>query len=340
MKIRVIGTGSAFPGRSVDNREIAEKVDSSDSWIQERTGICSRYIAENETTASMAAEAAAKALELADISGTEVDLIVTAVGSAEQYYPAIACEVQAAIGAVHAGCFDINAACSGFITAFQTAYCYMASGLARTVLVIGTEHLSQLVDWTDRGTCILFGDGAGAVVLQADEEQMVSGNDTDRKVRQENRDGCQAAETHENQERTHMSPVFVLHADGTGGHLLTCKTGGYIRMDGRAIYQFAVRKVPEVIREVLSKAALKPEDVDYFILHQANRRIIESIAARMKLPMDRFPVNIADHGNISSACIPVLLDELNRSGQLKPGMKLVMAGFGAGLTWGSICLEW
>lgn len=313
MKIRVIGTGSAFPGQTVDNQAIAERVDTSDRWIQERTGICSRYIAEDETTASMAAEAAAKALELAGISGAEVDLIVVSTGSAEQYYPAIACEVQAAVGAVHAGCFDINAACSGFIAAFQTAWCHMAAGLARTVLIIGTEHLSQLVDWTDRGTCILFGDGAGAVILQAADEQ---------------------------EDSSLFEPVFSYHADGNGGHLLTCETKGCIRMDGRAIYQFAVRKVPEVIQEALVKADLRPEEVDYFILHQANRRIIESIAARMKQPVDKFPVNIADHGNISSACIPVLLDEMNRAGRLQPGMKLVLAGFGAGLTWGSICMEW
>lgn len=318
--IKITGTGSALPEKVADNNWIAQYADTSDAWIQERTGIRQRHIAENETVAELAVKAAEAALENAAVSPEEIDLILVATGSSEQLYPCIACEVQAALGAVYAAGFDLNAACSGFITAYQTAYGYMKAGLAKTVLIIGAECLSKLVDWTDRGTCILFGDGAGAVILQ---EQTAA----ERK----------------------QEPVCVLHADGSKGQVLTCNSGRkngtspygeFMQMDGRAIYQFAVRKVPEVISEVLEKAGKQPEDVDYFILHQANKRIIESISTRLKQPMEKFPTNIELHGNISSACIPVLLDEMNRAGKLKPGMKMVLAGFGAGLTWGSIYTEW
>ncbi|MCI6732595.1 MAG: ketoacyl-ACP synthase III [Lachnospiraceae bacterium] len=318
--LRIIGTGSALPEKVADNNWIAQYADTSDAWIQERTGIRQRHIAEDETVAQLAVKAAKAALDNSSISAEDIDLILVATGSSEQLYPCIACEVQAALGAVHAACFDLNAACSGFITAYQTAFGHVKAGLAKNVLVIGAECLSKLVDWTDRGTCILFGDGAGAVILQ---EQ------ADSEVTQE--------------------PVCVMHADGSRGQVLTCNSGRkngsspygeFMQMDGRAIYQFAVRKVPEVIREVLDKAGKQPEDVDYFILHQANKRIIESISARLKQPMEKFPTNIEWNGNISSACIPVLLDEMNRAGKLKPGMKMVLAGFGAGLTWGSIYLEW
>lgn len=319
MFVKIAGTGSFLPERVVDNFEIARMVDTSDEWIQTRTGIRTRHIAGKETVASMAAESAKRAIEDAGISPEEIDLIIVSTVSAEQSLPCVACEVQKEIGAVRAAAFDLNSACSGFITGYQMAAGQMKAGLAKMALVIGSECLSNYVDWSDRGTCILFGDGAGAAILRADGAP------------------------------EELEIPSVLHADGSKGDSLTCSLGHgkdkvpydeYYRMDGRAIFKFAVRKVPEVIREVLSLSGHSVEEIDYFVLHQANRRIIEAIAKRLRQDEARFPMNIMDNGNISSACIPMLLDDMNRKGLLKPGMKLVLAGFGAGLTWGGFYLEW
>lgn len=319
MFVKIAGTGSFLPEKVVDNFELARKVDTSDEWIQTRTGIRTRHIAVTETVASMAAEAARLALLDASVSPEEIDLIIVSTVSAEQSLPCVACEVQKILGASRAAAFDVNSACSGFITGYQIAAGQMKAGFIKTALVIGSECLSNGVDWTDRGTCILFGDGAGAAVLRADgspEELMVP---------------C------------------ILHADGSKGESLTCSLGHgkhkvpydeYYRMDGRAIFKFAAKKVPEVIHEVLDMSGHTVDEIDYFILHQANKRIIEAIAKRLRQDESKFPMNIMDNGNISSACIPMLLDDMNRKGMLKPGMKLILAGFGAGLTWGGFYLEW
>ncbi len=303
----------------VDNFEIARMVDTSDEWIQTRTGIRTRHIATDETVAGMATEAAKRAVENAGITPEEIDLIIVSTVSAEQSLPCVACEVQKALGAKGAAALDVNSACSGFITGYQMAAGQIKAGLAKTALVIGSECLSNYVDWTDRGTCILFGDGAGAAILKAD---------------------CAPED---------LRIPCVLHADGSKGDSLTCSLGHgknkvpydeYYRMDGRAIFKFAVKKVPEVIHEVLDLSGHTVEEIDYFILHQANKRIIDAIAKRLRQDESKFPMNIMDNGNISSACIPMLLDDMNRKGLLKPGMKLVLAGFGAGLTWGGFYLEW
>ena len=294
-------------------------VDTSDEWIQTRTGIRTRHIADDETVASMAAEASRRALDDAGVSPEEIDLIIVSTVSAEQSLPCVACEVQKELGASRAAAFDVNSACSGFITGYQIAAGQMKAGFIRTALVIGSECLSNGVDWSDRGTCILFGDGAGAAVLRAEGAP------------------------------EELTIPCVLHADGSKGESLTCSIGHgkdkvpydeYYRMDGKAIFKFAVKKVPEVIREVLALSGHSVEEIDYFVLHQANKRIIEAIAKRLRQDESKFPMNIMDNGNISSACIPMLLDDMNRKGMLKPGMKLVMAGFGAGLTWGGFYLEW
>ena len=319
MFVKIAGTGSFLPERVVDNFEIARMVDTSDEWIQTRTGIRTRHIATDETVAGMATEAAKRAVENAGITPEEIDLIIVSTVSAEQSLPCVACEVQKALGAKGAAALDVNSACSGFITGYQMAAGQIKAGLAKTALVIGSECLSNYVDWTDRGTCILFGDGAGAAILKADC------------VPEDLRIPC------------------VLHADGSKGDSLTCSLGHgknkvpydeYYRMDGRAIFKFAVKKVPEVIHEVLDLSGHTVEEIDYFILHQANKRIIDAIAKRLRQDESKFPMNIMDNGNISSACIPMLLDDMNRKGLLKPGMKLVLAGFGAGLTWGGFYLEW
>lgn len=319
MFVKIAGTGSFLPERMVDNFEIARMVDTSDEWIQTRTGIRTRHIATDETVAGMATEAAKRAVENAGITPEEIDLIIVSTVSAEQSLPCVACEVQKALGAKGAAALDVNSACSGFVTGYQMAAGQIKAGLAKTALVIGSECLSNYVDWTDRGTCILFGDGAGAAILKAD---------------------CAPED---------LRIPCVLHADGSKGDSLTCSLGHgknkvpydeYYRMDGRAIFKFAVKKVPEVIHEVLDLSGHTVEEIDYFILHQANKRIIDAIAKRLRQDESKFPMNIMDNGNIFSACIPMLLDDMNRKGLLKPGMKLVLAGFGAGLTWGGFYLEW
>lgn len=320
MVVRITGTGSCLPEKRMDNFEIARMVDTTDEWIQSRTGIKARHIAQEETVVFLAVTAANRALEDAGIPAEEIDLIIVSTLSSEQMLPCTACSVQEGIHAKNAAAFDLNAACSGFIVAFQMAVGQMEAGLSKNALIIGVECLSNILNWKDRGTCILFGDGAGAAVISA-------------------RSG----------ERKPEIPM-VLHSDGSRGGVLTCRNlfgksreenpDGYVAMDGREIYKFAVRKVPEVVEEILEKAGSSAQEIDYFLLHQANRRIIQSIAKHIGQPEEKFPMNMMENGNMSSASIPVLLDEINKEGKLKRGMKLVVAGFGAGLTWGGFYLEW
>lgn len=318
---KVYGTGSYVPARVMDNDEMSKIVDTNDTWIRERTGIARRHIIGEETTSFMAAQAAKQAVEQSGIDPEEIDLILLATSSSETVFPCAACEVQKEIKAVRAAGFDINAACTGFVLAFNTAQAYISAGIYRTILVIGADSMSNMVDWTDRGTCILFGDGAGAVLLRAEEGA-----------------AC----------------TMAAHSDGQKGAALTGlsrhrktvpdagekDTESYIQMDGQAVFKFAVRKVPEIIEELLKKSGQKLEEIDYFILHQANRRIIEAVAKRLKTDLGKFPMNLEEYANTSAATVPILLDELNRSGQLKRGQKLLLSGFGAGLTWAACTMEW
>ena len=329
MTATICGTGSYIPSYTMDNNDIARLVETSDEWIRERTGVIRRHIVKEETTVSMAAEASRRALEDAGIAPKEVDPILVSTISSNVILPCAACEVQKELGAVNATCFDLSAACTGFVLAYNTAVAYLAGGVYRTALVIGSESLSNLTNWKDRGTCILFGDGAGAAVLKADE--------------------------------TREAALPVTHSDGGKGAALTCKSRHdfsgladagqsdpetmlddehYMQMDGQAVFKFAVKRVPEVIGEVLKLNQTGTEEIAYYILHQANKRIVEAVAKRLGEPMEKFPMNLQEHGNTSSASIPILLDEMNRDGRLKPGQKLVMAGFGAGLTWGATLVEW
>lgn len=315
----ICGTGSYIPVHTMDNNDIAQLVETNDEWIRERTGVVRRHIIQEESTVSMAADAALKALEDGGISPEEVDLILVSTISSNVILPCAACEVQKAIGAVNATCFDLSAACTGFVFAYNTAAAYLAAGMYETVLVIGSESLSNLTNWKDRGTCILFGDGAGAAVVKAAEGKMYRA---------------------------------VTHSDGSRGDALTCISrhnknwkeipieDTYMQMDGQAVFKFAVKKVPEAIREVLEKNDIAAEDIDHFILHQANKRIVEAVAKRLGVPVDKFPMNLQEYGNTSSASIPILLDEMNRGGRLKKGQKIILAGFGAGLSWGASILEW
>ena len=324
----ICGTGACVPERILDNNEIAEFVDTSDQWIRERTGVEQRRIARKETTVSMAAEAGRQAVKEAGISPEDIDMIITATATPDQIFPCAACEVQKELGAVRAVCFDMNAACSGFLFAYQTAQAYIASGICRNILITGSERLSRIVDWKDRGTCILFGDGAGAVMLCARE-----GRNYASFARSDGRGGealtCPAVESSLNREP---------QTETAGSAAL--KSEKYLFMDGREVFQFAVRSVPEAIRRVLGKNNLKTEEIDWFILHQANRRIVEAAARRLGMGIERFPMNLQEYGNTSSASIPILLHEMNRNGKLKKGQKLVLAGFGAGLSWGASVLEW
>ena len=289
-------------------------------WIRSRTGIRERRIATEDGTSDMAAKAAARAIEQAAILPEEIDLILLATSSPDSCFPNGACEVQAKLGAVNAACYDISAACTGFVFALSTAHAFISAGIYKTALVIGADVLSKLIDWTDRGTCVLFGDGAGAAVVRADETGILGLN------------------MHSNGEK---GGVLTCGSRSNGNFLLGRKPElGYMTMDGQEVFKFAVKKVPECMNEVLRETGYTTQDIDHFVIHQANFRIIESIAKRLKVDVDKFPANMERYGNTSGASVPILLDELNRKGQLKRGEKMILSGFGAGLTWGAILLEW
>lgn len=320
MSIKILGTGSAIPSRFVTNDDLAKVMDTSDEWIRSRTGIGGRHIAITETSNDMAAEAAQKALEDANIKAEELDMILVATISPDQVMPNTACEVQKRIGANRAVCFDLNAACTGFLFALHTAAAYIMSGFAQHVLVIGVETLSKIMDWNDRSTCVLFGDGAGAVIAtkanRCPYEAIVGSNG---------------------------EKGDVLALDGRKNHNLYIQQEhkmDYVTMNGQEVFKFAVSTVPKITKEVLEKANVSVEEVDWFILHQANERILQSVAKRLHAPLEKFPMNLERFGNTSSASIPLLLDEMNQQHKLKEGDKIVLCGFGGGLTYGAIYLTW
>lgn len=320
MAIRILGTGSFLPEKLVTNDDLAKVMDTSDEWISSRTGIRSRHISVKDTTSSMAVKAAKRALENSKTAPEELDHIFVATLSGDHATPSTSCDVQKGIGAVNAVCMDINAACSGFVYALSTALAYAKAGMGKKMLVMGVETLSKLMNWEDRSTCVLFGDGAGCAIVEAD-------------------------------------PSGVVHvdagSDGFKGNVLQCEERHLnnliikddrpmqqVSMDGPEVFKFAVRIVPKSIGKVLDEAGVSKEEVKYFVLHQANRRILEAAAKRLKQPIDKFPMNVDRCANTSSATVPILLDEMNRKGMLKRGDKIVMCGFGGGLTWGSVYLEW
>ena len=320
MTTKIIGIGSYVPDTVVTNQDLMKFLDTDDAWIRERTGICERRVSKDMGTCGLAIEAAKRAIDDAGIDPKEIDLIVLATSSGDRAFPAAAMDVQAAIGAVNAVGFDITAACSGFIFGLHIAHSFFAAGIYKTALIIGAETLSKVVDWTDRGTCILFGDGAGAAVVRASETGII---------------------------------WTLMGSDGTKGWTLECQARnlgncvngikpelGFMKMDGKEVFKFAVRKVPEIVAQILEDAQMDPEEIKYFVLHQANFRILEAASRRLKVPMDRIPVNIDRYGNTSAASVPILLDELKRDGKLERGDKLVLAGFGSGMTWGATLLEW
>lgn len=321
MRARICGTGSALPVRKVTNSELSKIMDTSDEWIRSRTGICSRHLAVEESLTGLAAKAARQALKEAGMAASELDMILAATLSADRRLPSLSCELQRELAAENAVAFDINAACSGFIFALQTADAYIKSGQYEKILVVGGEILSRFVDWNDRSTCVLFGDGAGAAVVKADESYGILGS--------------------------------VQGSDGARGEVLMCgdrknnnpyvsskKDLSYVSMDGQEVYKFAVRTVPEAILRAAERAGISVDEADLFILHQANIRILQSVSKRLKIPVEKIPMNLQECGNISAGSVPILLDFVNRRGMIQRGDKIVLAGFGAGLTWGASVLSW
>ena len=321
----ITGWGMAVPEKILTNDEIAQMVDTNDEWIRTRTGIEERRIAsDNETTATLATEAALKALEVANLRPYEIDLIIVSTSSPEHLFPATACLVQDEIGAIKAGAFDLSAACTGFIYALNMAAQSIMTGSINSAIVIGSETLSRLVDWQNRDTCILFGDGAGAFVLQASDEP----------------GGVLSA---------------IMRSDGSGGDSLCIPAGGsrmpttfdtvhnglhYIHMNGREVFRFATRVMAQATREAVEASQLEMDDIQIVIPHQANRRIIEAAARGLEIPMERVAVNLNHYGNTSTASIPLAACEAFEKGQLSNGDYVALVGFGAGLTWGSIVLQW
>lgn len=324
-KVGIAGIGFYVPDKIVTNHELAKQVETSDEWIFSRTGIKERRLAAADQTASdMGARAAQAALDDAGVDAAEIDLVLTATASPDMIFPATACLIQDKIGARDAGACDLNAVCSGFVYALVSGAQLLAAGMAKKILVVATEKFSTFIDWEDRSTCVLMGDGAGAVVLSTDTAQgeLLS---------------------------------YVLGANGKGIEQLMVPGGGsakptshetvankdhFMKMNGQEIYRFAINIIGESVAAALAKAGLKESDLDLLVPHQANIRIIQSAAKRFNLPMEKIMVNIDKYSNTSAASVPIALAEAKQSGRLQPGMHVALSAFGAGLTWGSVILKW
>lgn len=318
---KIIGTGSYLPKLVISNNDLAKIVETSDDWISSRTGISSRHIATDETTTSMAVFAAIAAMENGNILPENIHMILVATTTPDNFVPTVSCQVQEKIGAKNAVCMDLNAACSGFVYGMCVANAFIASGIYKNILLIGTENLSKIVDWKDRKTCVLFGDGAGAAIFSA----------TDRGIFKEK-----------------------LISDGSLSKVLFCKCRenhnaftekikeeiDYIYMEGQEVFKFAVTRVPECIEELIEEAGVKKQDIKYYILHQANERILKSVAKRLSEDIEKFPISLNKYGNTSASSIPILLDKCNKEGLFLKGDKIIISGFGGGLTLGSVLIEW
>ncbi len=318
---RIIGTGSCLPDKVVTNDELAESMDTSDEWIRERTGIRRRHIAaDGETTADIGLKAAQRAIEAAGVQTDDIDMIVVGTATPDKIFPATACIIQRRLGISGGPAFDVSAACSGFIYGLDVANRFITTGGGRTAVVIGAETLSRITNWEDRTTAVLFGDGAGAVVLQASEDTGI-------------------LSTH-------------IHSDGSSEELLHVPTGvsigyddvqageAYIAMNGNAVFRKAVATLDSIARETLAGNGIDKHDLDWFVPHQANLRIIKAAAKKLDMPMERVVVTVDEHANTSAASIPLALDIAVRDGRIKPGELLLLEAFGAGFTWGSALLRY
>jgi 3-oxoacyl-[acyl-carrier-protein] synthase III len=310
---RICGTGSCLPARVMTNAEFAARLDTSDAWIRERTGIVQRHIAETtQTSSDLALEASKQALQAAGVAAEDIDLIIVATSTPDYVFPSTACLLQAKLGVKGSTAFDVQAVCSGFIYGIATADAFIKSGRHKKALVVGAEVFSRILDWNDRGTCVLFGDGAGAVVLAADAKPGI-----------------------------HAS---VLRADGSHADMLSVPgnvCGGavsgspFLQMNGQAVFKFAVRVLEESARETVAAAGMQLADIDWLIPHQANVRILDATARKLALPPEKLVVTVDHHGNTSAASVPLALDEFIRAGRIRPGHRLLLQGVGGGFTWGS-----
>lgn len=319
---RIAGTGSYLPEKILTNADLEKIVETSDQWIRERTGIQQRHIAaEGQTTVDLAEQAALRAMEAAGVSAADLDLIVMGTTTPDIIFPSSACLLQARLGANGCPAFDVNAACSGFIFALTTADKFIRSGAAKTVLVVGSETLTRMLDWSDRNTCVLFGDGAGAVVLKADAET-----------------GILSTHLHSDGGKKELlyNPVGV-----SAGFKLDEKNAGVrVLMAGSDVFKYAVKALDSVVDEALEANGIDKAQLDWLIPHQANLRIIEATAKRLAMPMDRVVLTVHKHGNTSAASVPLALDEAVRSGKVQRGQLVLMEAFGGGFTWGSALMRY
>ena len=318
----VIGVGSYLPANAVSNEELTKKVDTSDEWIRQRTGILQRHIAaEGELTSDLALAASRRALERAELAIEDLDLIVVATTTPDETFPATATRVQAELGMHHGAAFDVQAVCSGFVYALAIADNFLRLGQAQTALVIGAETFSRILDWNDRGTCVLFGDGAGAVVLRAEEGQ---GGNTDRGL----------LSTHIYSDGRHHDALYVDGGPSSTG------TAGHVRMEGKEVFRHAVVRMAEAIDTALEQNHLTPSEIDWMVPHQANVRIIDAMAKRLELPPEKVVITVDRHANTSAASIPLALAEAAADGRIKQGDLILLEAMGGGFTWGSALLRW
>ncbi|MCZ8181922.1 MAG: ketoacyl-ACP synthase III [Beijerinckiaceae bacterium] len=316
-RTRIIGTGSYLPANRVTNADLARKVDTSDEWITQRTGIRARHIAgEGETTSQLATEAARRALDSAGIAASEIDLIVLATATPDYTFPATATQVQANLGITHGAAFDVAAVCSGFVFALTTAEKFVTSGSAKRALVIGAETFSRILDWEDRTTCVLFGDGAGAVVIEGYE---AAGTMADQGI----------LTTHLRSDGRHREKLYV------DGGPSTNQLAGHLRMEGREVFKHAVGMITDVIVDAFAATGFSAETIDWFVPHQANARIITASAEKLDIPLDKVVMTVQDHGNTSAASIPLALDTAVRDGRIRKGHVVLIEAMGGGFTWGS-----
>lgn len=315
---RIAGTGSYLPERIVTNSELESRIDTSDEWIVSRTGIESRHVAaDGEMTSDLALHASRQAMTAAGVTAADVDLIIVATTTPDMVFPSTACLLQAKLGVTQGAAFDVQAVCTGFIYALATAEKFVASGSAKCALVVGAEVFSRLLDWNDRRTCVLFGDGAGAVIVQRSEAPGILSSH--------------------------------LHADGRYANILQVSGGiaegkvrgnPYLEMDGGAVFKFAVRNLGDCAQQALAHNGLRGDQLDWLIPHQANMRIIKAIAERVGLPMTQVVTTVARHGNTSAASVPLALDHAVRDGRIQPGQHLLLEGVGGGMTWGAVLIRW
>ena len=318
----MLGCGSYLPERVVTNADLASKIETSDEWIQQRTGIKQRYIAaDGEFTSHLALKAAQRALDHAGIKASDLDLIVLATATPDETFPATATRVQAELGMTRGAAFDLQAVCAGFVYGVSVADSMIKNGIASTALVIGAETFSRILDWNDRGTCVLFGDGAGAIVMRAEEGK---GTNADRGV---------LANALHSDGRQHD----ILYVDGGPS---STRTTGFLRMEGKEVFKHAVVNMAAVVGEVLQKAGLEPKDIDWLVPHQANKRIIDSTGRKLGLPPERVVVTVDQHANTSAASIPLALDTAVKDGRIQKGDLVLMEGIGGGLAWGASLVRW